>query len=226
MDTATLVRVLGTAICLVGIVLCRHIGRTRFDGLSSDKLLSVANAHLSQSSFWKLSAFVGIVLVPLAAIGVAHYHTFEGVQEVAACARCHVMRPMINDLRNPESNTLAARHYKNHWIVQNQCYDCHSDYGLNGNIEAKMEGFRHLARYTTLTYSEPIKLRGRFNNDNCFKCHQDMPKFEAVKSHQSVKALLLKSSTSCLNCHGQAHPTRAERTPGSADYAKLMEVVK
>jgi hypothetical protein len=67
------------------------------------------------------------------------------------------MLPMVNDMQNAASNTLAARHFKNHWIPQNQCYECHSDYGLNGNLEAKMEGYRHLARYTTRTYQEPIK---------------------------------------------------------------------
>jgi cytochrome c nitrite reductase small subunit len=226
METVILVRVLGTLICLVGVMLCWYIGRTRFNNLSSEKQIAIANAHLSQSAFWKLMAFVGIVLVPMAAMGVANYHTFEGVHEVNSCGRCHVMLPMINDMKNAESNTLAARHFKNHWIAQSQCYDCHSDYGLGGNLEGKMEGFRHLARYTTRTYTEPIKIRGHFKNANCLKCHQGMPKFEAVKSHQTAKALLAESSMSCLNCHGQAHPTRTQRTPGSADYAKLMEVAK
>ena len=89
-----------------------------------------------------------------------------------------------------------------------------------------MEGYRHLARYTTRTYQEPIKIRGHFNNENCLKCHQGMPLFEAVKSHQSVRVLLDNSAMSCLNCHGQAHPSRAQRTPGSADYTKLMEAVR
>jgi hypothetical protein len=136
------------------------------------------------------------------------------------------MRPMVNDMQHAASNTLAARHFKNHWIPQNQCYECHSDYGLNGNLAAKMEGFRHLARYTTRTYQEPITIRGHFNNDNCLKCHQGMPQFEAVKSHQSVRVLLENSAMSCLNCHGQAHPSRAQRTPGAADYTKLMEAVR
>jgi nitrate/TMAO reductase-like tetraheme cytochrome c subunit len=223
METVTLVRMLGTVVCLIGIVLCWYITRTRFDALSSDKAVSVANVTLTQSAFWKLLAFVGIVLVPLAAIGLANYHTLEGTHKVSACASCHVMLPMVNDMKNAASNTLAARHFKNHWIPENQCYECHSDYGLNGNLEAKMEGYRHLARYTTRTYQEPIKIRGYFHNDNCLKCHQDMPLFEAVKSHQSVRVLLDTSSMSCLNCHGQAHPSRAQRTPGSADYTKLLE---
>lgn len=53
-----------------------------------------------------------------------------------------------------------------------------------------------------------------------------MPKFKAGKSHETAAALLADSSMSCLNCHGQAHPTRDQRTPGSADYAKLMEEMK
>lgn len=226
MEMATLVRIFGSLLCITGIVLCWKIGRIRFDKLSYEKEISVVHTKLSQAAFWKLVAFLAIVLVPLASLGVANYHTFEGVHEVAACARCHVMLPMVNDMKNVESNTLAARHFKNHWIPQNQCYGCHSDYGFSGDMQAKMEGFRHLARYTTRTYVEPIKLRGHFHNDNCLKCHEGMPRFEAVKNHQTVKNLLADSSMSCLNCHGQAHPTREERTPGSANYAKLMEVPK
>jgi hypothetical protein len=79
----------------------------------------VANVRLTQSAFWKLLAFVGIVLVPLAAIGLANYHTFEGTRKVSACASCHVMLPMVNDMKNAASNTLAARHFKHHWIPQN-----------------------------------------------------------------------------------------------------------
>src|SRR5258705_369412 len=183
-------------------------------------------ATRSQAAFWKLAAFVGIVALPFATVAVANYHTFEGAHQMGSCARCHVMLPMVNDMRNPASGTLAARHFKNRWILQDQCYGCHSDYGLSGNLQAKMESFRHLARYTTRTYREPIRMRGRFNNDNCLKCHQGMPQFKAGKSHETAAALLADSSMSCLNCHGQAHPTRDQRTPGSADYAKLMEEMK
>ena len=30
----------------------------------------------------------------------------------------------------------------------------------------------------------------------------------------------------CLECHGDAHPTPAQRTPGSSDYSRLMERMK
>src|SRR5262249_61670549 len=113
-------------------------------------------AALSAVALWKLLAFAGFAVVPAATMAVANYHTFEGVHHVEACARCHVMRPMVNDMRDPHSDTLAARHYRNHWIPQDQCYHCHSDYGLAGDPEAKMTPFRHLAPYSTRTYPEPV----------------------------------------------------------------------
>lgn len=222
MEAITVVRVLGTLLCVLGIALCVWVGRKRSTDLSTSQHVSVGIAVLSAAAAWKLLAFGALVVTPVAAAGVANYHTFVGVHEVQACSRCHVMRPMVNDMMDPKSDTLAARHFKNRWIPKEQCYACHSDYGLSGDMAAKMEGFRHLARYTTRTYAEPIQFRGTFDNGNCRKCHAGMPKFEAVPWHHTVEAALDKNETSCLNCHGLSHPTRAARTPGSAEYDHLM----
>ena len=157
MEAVTLVRVLGTLLCLLGIALCFWVGRKRFAELSTRDHVSVGIAVLSVAALWKLLAFGALVATPAAVVAVANYHTFVGVHEVEACNRCHVMRPMVNDMMDPHSDTLAARHFKNRWIPKDQCYACHSDYGLSGDLAAKMEGFRHLARYTTRTYTEPIQ---------------------------------------------------------------------
>jgi nitrate/TMAO reductase-like tetraheme cytochrome c subunit len=226
MATVQLVRVLGSLLCLLGIVLCWEIGRLRFSALSTEQQIAVGNATLSMAAFWKLTAFAALVLVPAATVMVVNYHTFAGTHAVGACARCHIMRPMVNDMMDATSETLAARHFRNRWIPQDQCYNCHSDYGFSGNVQAKLEGFRHLVRYTTRTYTEPIAIRGHFDNNNCLKCHATAPRFEAVRSHQTVRGQLDESALSCLNCHGAAHPTRTQRTPGSADYARLMEPVR
>ena len=89
-----------------------------------------------------------------------------------------------------------------------------------------MTGFRHLARYTTRTYHEPIKGRVRFDNKNCLNCHEGTPRFEAVQSHTTAHGKLVANQTICLNCHGQSHPTAVQRTPGSSDYGRLMERMK
>src|SRR4029077_14055043 len=128
---------------------CWKIARTRFNALLPEKQVSVGNARMSQAAFWKLAAFVGIVALPFATVAVANYHTFEGVHQVGSCVRCHVMLPMVKAMQNPQSDTLAARHFKNRWILQDQCYGCHSDYGLNGDLLANLQIDRHLARYTT-----------------------------------------------------------------------------
>ena len=136
--------------------------------------------------FARLVALMALIVLPAGAVFLANYHTFEGVHEVRGCASCHVMLPMVNDMRDPGSETLAALHYKNKWIAKDQCYHCHSDYGLGGGLEAKMTGFRHLALYTTRTYQEPIKARVKFDNNNCLNCHEGTPKFVAVETHVEV----------------------------------------
>ena len=218
------VMVLGTLVCVLGVILCVRTARTRFDDVEAGrKDVNIIIARVPALAFARLVALMALIVLPAAAVFLANYHVFEGVHEVRGCASCHVMLPMVNDMRDPESGTLAARHYKNRWIGEDQCYHCHSDYGLGGNLEAKMTGFRHLARYTTRTYHEPIKARVRFDNKNCLNCHEGTPRFEAVQSHATAHVKLVENQMICLNCHGQAHPTAVQRTPGSSDYTRLME---
>jgi hypothetical protein len=223
MGLQRVVQVLVLLVCLGGIIAAVIVSRTRFRLLKPADTVSLGVVTLSAMAFYKLLAFGGLAVTPAAAMVLANYHTFEGTHEVRACNGCHVMRPMVVDLMDPDSDTLAARHARNKWIPQDQCFGCHSDYGLAGSIAAKMEGYRHLVRYTTGFYSEPIVYRGRFNNANCFKCHAGTTAFESGHSHQVVRQRLGDSNMSCTNCHGWAHPTRAARTPGSPDYQRLMQ---
>ena len=170
----------------------------------------------------KKVVFPGLIVLPAIMAFLANYHVFETSKTVEACQNCHVMKPFTNDLVNEESMTLAARHYKNNWIPKDQCYGCHKDYGFNGNFKAKTDGYRHLMRYITGTFHEPIAYRGEFNNANCMSCHNNTAKFQAVEMHAPIKDQFEDNSVSCLNCHGRAHPTRLQRTPGSVDYQELI----
>jgi len=227
LDYLLVVMVLGTLVCVLGVILCIRTARTRFDhDEAAQKEVNIGIARVPALVFARLVALLALIVLPAGAVFLANYHVFEGVHEVRGCASCHVMLPMVNDMRDPASGTLAARHYKNRWIAEDQCYHCHSDYGLGGSLEAKMTGFRHLARYTTRTYQEPIKARIRFDNNNCLHCHETTPKFVAVESHVEAHEDLTTNKVTCLECHGDAHPTAAQRTPGSSDYARLMEKMK
>jgi cytochrome c nitrite reductase small subunit len=221
------VMVLGTLVCVLGVIFCIRTARTRFDEVgSAQKAVNIGVARVPALVFARLVALMALIVLPAGAVFLANYHTFEGTHEVSGCASCHVMRPMVNDMRDPDSKTLAALHYKNKWIPHNQCYHCHSDYGLGGDLEAKLTGFRHLARYTTRTYQEPIVSRVKFNQQNCRQCHEGTPKFLAATPHRDAEKELATGEMTCLDCHDPAHPTAAQRTPGSKDYTRLMEPMK
>jgi cytochrome c nitrite reductase small subunit len=178
---------------------------------------------LGALTFYKLVAFVTLVPLPLATAASAHFELLEGAKEVSACGACHVMTPMVTDMLDAKSDSLAARHFKNRYIADEQCYHCHAGYGLTGAFDAKLEGYRHLVRYTTGAYEEPIKKRGPFDSASCLSCHVGTRGFTAINSHAATMERLTHGAMSCTNCHGPAHPTRTERTPGSPTYHALME---
>ena len=224
---AQVVMVLGTLACVLGVILSMRTARTRFDDVgTARKDVNIGVARVPALVFARLVALMALIVLPVGAVFLANYHTFEGVHEVRGCASCHVMLPMVNDMRDPGSETLAALHYKNKWIAEDQCYHCHSDYGFRGGLEAKMTGFRHLARYTTRTYKEPIVARVKFNNQNCLQCHEGTPKWVAVESHVEAHKDLTANQVKCIDCHAEPHPTAEQRTPGSSDYPRLMEKMK
>lgn len=189
---ATIVRVLGVFSATVGL-----IGLLVFE-LRYRKSLTTTMS--------KLLLFTLLFVIPLFSVTMANYFVFEDTHRVSACASCHVMRPIVEDMQEPSSQTLAARHFKNRWIAEDQCYGCHKDYGLQGNLKAKMDGMRHLLKYTTRTYPRVIAFHKPFNTQNCLGCHAGVLSFERIESHQMVRPLLQASRISCLNCHGRPHP--------------------
>lgn len=167
--------------------------------------------------------FASFAVLPFMGVVLANHHVFERSKTVDSCMDCHVMRPFGNDMKSDSSSTIAARHYKHNWIQKDQCYSCHKDYGLNGTFKAKMDGYRHLAKYVTGTYEEPIVYKGEFNFANCLSCHENTEAFTNVKLHIPLLERFKSNDVGCLNCHGASHPTRSERTPGHANYLELIK---
>ena len=167
--------------------------------------------RLSRGTYhWLL--LLGLFVLPITATLSATATVMEGTKRVEACASCHVMGPFVDDLKNPASPTLAARHYKNNWIAKDQCYGCHISYGATGTLEGKRDGFRHWLYYVTGTYSDPIKFVGSYSNSNCLYCHEGTEKWERVNSHQALQSDFQNDRTACIQCHGPPHPLPHERT--------------
>jgi nitrate/TMAO reductase-like tetraheme cytochrome c subunit len=151
--------------------------------------------------------FVGVGLVPSMVAFLSFAHGLEASATVGSCGSCHVMTSFVEDLRNVKSDTLAATHFKNRYIRENQCYMCHSDYGLAGTLKAKLAGLGHVWRYTTDSYTLPIKIAAPYSNVRCLDCHGASQKFVHSQGHsREDMPKLMTGETSCLDCHGPAHP--------------------
>jgi hypothetical protein len=212
--------------CVLGIALCSWLALTSRERLRSTRILRIGHIDLPAVSFYKLLGLFGMFMVPVVAVSLASHELFVGTKESSACVQCHVMNPYGNDMIDPASDLLAARHYRNRWIHEKQCYQCHVDYGFSGTLTAKMDGLRHLLKYTSRTYVEPIGLIHPFNNANCLHCHAGTPKYDAETMHEVMADVIAGNETPCTSCHGNSHPSREQRSPGHADYDRLMRPVE
>jgi len=147
----------------------------------------------------------GAVAFPLLITGVGTILVFQRAERVEFCASCHLtMQPFVDDLKNPKSNSLAALHYRNRYIADDQCYACHTSYGLFGTVEAKKEGLNDVYKYYTRTFHLPIKLKHPYPNNDCLKCHGGSAKW--IASHQDYKDALFSGEATCMQCHADSNP--------------------
>jgi cytochrome c nitrite reductase small subunit len=149
---------------------------------------------------------VAVGLVPLMVGFVTFSQGLESSATVSSCGTCHVMTPFVRDLQDVKSNTLAATHFKNRYIRENQCYSCHSDYGLGGTIRAKLAGLGHVWRYTTGRYTMPITIAAPYPNSRCLGCHGESQRFLNSPTKKDMLPELMSGKTRCLDCHAPAHP--------------------
>lgn len=166
-------------------------------------LLKYKGAAVGAAS-WGL-AIAGAVVFPFLITGVGTILVFEKAERVEFCASCHLtMKSFVDDMENPKSNSLAALHFKNRYIPDDQCYSCHTSYGIFGTVQAKKEGMNDVYKYFTRTFHLPIKLRHPYPNMDCLKCHAGSVKWLA--SHQDYKDALFSGEASCMQCHGDSNP--------------------
>jgi cytochrome c nitrite reductase small subunit len=162
------------------------------------------------SSKWML--FTGIFLLPTPVMFLSTAVGLEQSKNVDFCMSCHVMKPFVDDLKNPASETVAAVHYKNRYIQREHCYRCHTDYGILGTMEAKMAGLRHVWKAGTGSYKLPIKMHEAYNFTICLDCHAGSAKFDKVAVHEGVVKETVAGKSNCLECHAAPHPAPETRS--------------
>jgi len=151
------------------------------------------------------SLALGVVIVPVTTISLGMLLVLEKAEQVEFCGSCHLtMKTYVDDLKNPTSHSLAAIHYQNKYIPTNQCYQCHTSYGMFGTIEAKSAGMIDVYKYYTRTFHLPIRMRTPYPNADCLKCHAESAKWKPL--HKDIKASLFSGGTKCMECHGADNP--------------------
>ncbi len=185
-------------------------------------LLLRRNRLMEASSKWLL--FLGLCVLPVPVAFLSSGIGMEESKNVEFCHSCHAsMDPFVNDMMNEESETLAALHYKNRYIQHEQCWQCHSDYGIAGTADAKMTGMLHIYKFTFngsflpgSSWKAPIKLYHPYKWTICLECHANSSLFKAPRNdetaHEGVLEGVMKGEIGCTDCHQSAHPAPEERS--------------
>ena len=117
-----------------------------------------ARRHRLREASTRWMLFLATSVMPLPVLLLSGAVGIEQSKGVDFCGSCHVMEPFVNDMKDPESDLLAAVHFKQRYIQKDHCYRCHSDYGFLGDVEAKTAGVGHVWKNITGTYSTPIRI--------------------------------------------------------------------
>lgn len=169
-------------------------------------LSRVIRGHVG-GAFFKSLLITTVVMLPLLSLSTGMLLLFDRAERVEFCASCHLtMKAYVEDMKNPGSEGLAATHYRNRYIHSNQCYECHTSYGMFGTLEAKIAGTVDVYKYFTRAYEFPLKMRLPYPNGDCLKCHAESAKWLGHEEHVSAKEDLFAEAVKCLDCHGVEHP--------------------
>jgi nitrate/TMAO reductase-like tetraheme cytochrome c subunit len=165
---------------------------------------------------------IGIGVVPLLSgpIGVAI--SINHSKSVEFCASCHrAMQSYVDDMKDPRSESLAAVHFKNRYILDDQCYVCHTSFGVWGAVHAKTDGTVDLYKYYTGKFRTPITMRRAYANGYCLKCHGESAKYSAIVDHSRNQAVLISGKRPCMDCHAEAAPAHAAKAAASKDQSEV-----
>lgn len=173
------------------------------------------NRLMEASSKWLL--FLGLCVLPVPVAFLSSGIGMEESKAVEFCHACHApMDPFVHDMMDPESDTLAALHYKKRYIQHEQCWTCHSDYGIAGTGEAKLTGLIHITKFTTGDWEAPIHLYNPYKWTICLECHANSTLFkeprEDPEAHDGVLEAVMGGELGCTDCHSTAHPDPEERS--------------
>lgn len=152
------------------------------------------------------------VLLPSFSVATGMVLVFARAERVEFCGSCHLaMDPFVADMEDPAGDGLAAVHFANRYIPGEQCYECHTSYGLFGTVKAKIHGANQVLRYYGGAFSPPVEMWQPYSNADCLKCHAESRLWLAEPSHTAdgMTVELFEDRISCMECHEHGHNVNA-----------------
>ena len=175
-------------------------------GIGIVVLLFFGAGSLASQTVGRVVLLVGLLALPLLLSAGNISYGFHRSSTTAFCLSCHEMEPYGKSLFVDSQQALAAFHYQNRLVDRETvCFSCHKDYAMFGDVEAKMNGLRHVWAHYIAGVPKKIELYQPYPNSNCLHCHDDMRRFVDAPAHKPVLSALYAGTTSCLSCHRIAH---------------------
>jgi cytochrome c-type protein NapC len=171
-------------------------------------LLLGAIDRLVGSRAGRIAVFLGVVVLPLLALGSGSMYAVKASSSTTFCLSCHEMDAHGKSLFIDDPMALPAVHYQKRLIDRDEtCYACHTDYAIFGDIKAKMNGLKHVWVHYLGDPPEPeaLELYSPYPNYNCLHCHDDARSFLEASGHEGKFAKMQSGALSCLKCHGEGH---------------------
>jgi nitrate/TMAO reductase-like tetraheme cytochrome c subunit len=166
---------------------------------------------------WRMILLLGLGGFPAGSAITSTVSGMTATTEREFCGSCHTMDDYVADADDLGSQSLAARHGRNPFFGDRNCYVCHADYGMLGYPLTKLTGMKHVYMYYIAGWRSftPEEARARihiakpYDNKNCRQCHSGtLADWSSVSEHVALEAELADNSVSCSSagCHGYAHP--------------------
>ncbi len=148
-------------------------------------VIAVGAVTLLRGRLPDVFSYAGMLLVPLFAYVVGDLHLLEVSKKVEFCGSCHeTMSPIVEAMRS-DTEYLSSFHYRRGAVPHDTaCYRCHGGYGLLGDTKAKFAGMMHMVRTITGKYEFPLQKVGTFDIQSCLDCHAQAAPFRAQEAHQ------------------------------------------
>jgi hypothetical protein len=168
-------------------------------------MIAVGLVVLLRGRLPDIFSFSGVLLLPIFGYVVGDLHLLEVSKRVEFCGSCHeTMSPIVEAMRS-DLPYLSSFHYRRGAVPhESACFRCHSGYGLLGDAKAKMAGVMHMVRTATGAYDFPLQKVGTFDIQSCLDCHAQAAPFRAQEAHRDPE--LQKALLSGeLGCTGACH---------------------